>query len=114
MEVLMIRRHAAVFTIVQNEPIFLPLWLRYYREHFHMDDIFVLDHDCTCQTTIYPAQNVNRVPVHNGASFDHSWLLATVTAFQKFLFQSYEQVLFAEVDEIVLADPLVHGPAGLK
>ena len=45
-------RRAAVFTIVQNEPVFLPIWERYYQRHFDRDDIFVLDHDSTDPTTI--------------------------------------------------------------
>jgi hypothetical protein len=103
----MAKKLAAVFTIVQNEPTFLPIWSRYYRQHFRPEDVFVLDHDSTDLTTVATASTCNRVPVHNSASFEHQWLRLVVQNFQRFLLQSYEYVLFAEVDEIVLADPTV-------
>ena len=36
-------RTRAAFTIVQNEPDWLPVWLRYYSRHFDARDLFVLD-----------------------------------------------------------------------
>ena len=36
------RRRAAVFTIVRDEPVFLPIWLRYYGATFAPEDTFVL------------------------------------------------------------------------
>ena len=38
------RRPAAVFTIVREEAVFLPIWLRYYTAHFAPEDIYVLHH----------------------------------------------------------------------
>ena len=38
------------------------------------------------------------------ASFDHEWLRDTVQTFQRFLLQSYECVLFVEVDEFVYSN----------
>ena len=38
------RRAAAVFTIVREEAVFLPIWLRYYAAHFAPEDIYVLHH----------------------------------------------------------------------
>jgi hypothetical protein len=106
-------RRAAVFTIVQNEPVFLPIWDRYYRRHFDADDMFVLDHDSTDPATLAVAGSVHRIPVHRSASFDHTWLKTTVVRFQQLLLQSYDLVLFTEVDEIVAADP-AHFAGGLR
>jgi hypothetical protein len=98
---------SAAFTIVQNEPTFLPLWLRYYTRHFAPHDVYVLDHDGNDGS----AQEARRrfgiqlVPVHRHRSFDHHWLCQTVCRFQAFLLQSYRTVLFAEIDEFVVADP---------
>jgi len=106
-------RERAVFTIVQNEPVFLPLWLTYYRRHFEAADIYVLDHDSTDGSTAGLDGWCHVVPVHRGKSFDHQWLRGTVQAFQQFLLQSYRAVLFAEADELVVADPTRHhGLAG--
>jgi hypothetical protein len=102
-----------VFTIVQNEPVFLPIWERYYRRYFDPDDLFVLDHDSQDATTLAVARRSHRVPIHRHASFDHEWLRGVVHEFQQFLLRSYELVLFVEVDEIVATDP-AHVPGGLR
>jgi len=94
-----------LFTIVQDEPAFLPVWSGYYLRHFAPEDVFVLDHDSTDPTTLQVAGRLNRVPVHRHESFDHDWLRETVARFQSFLLSSYEVVLFAEVDEIVAPRP---------
>jgi hypothetical protein len=109
------KRNRAVFTICQNEPVFLKLWLRYYLKHFPRTDIFILDHNSTDGSvwTAWREFRCNVVQVHREASFDHEWLRDTVQSFQRFLLQSYENVLFTEIDEFVVADPLSY-PQGLK
>ena len=95
----------AAFTIVQNEPVFLPLWLDYYSRYFEKDDLYVLDHNSDDGSTAGVATRCQLVRVHREKSFDHHWLRDTVAAFQSFLLHSYARVLFTEVDEFVLADP---------
>jgi hypothetical protein len=101
-----------VFTIVQNEPRFLPMWLGYYRRHFDPSDIYVLDHDSTDGSTDGLGEVCNVISVHRDKSFDHMWLKGTVEDFQSFLLRSYETVLFAEADEFVVADPSRYGGLG--
>lgn len=96
----------AIFTIVQNEPVWLPIWVDHYRKHVDPRDLWVLDHDSTGEgaKTLERLRlefGLNVVPVHRRASFDAAWLLETVQRFQRFLLQSYRAVLFAEADEIV-------------
>jgi hypothetical protein len=98
-------RPRAAFTIVQNEGVMLPLWLDYYGRHFAADDLYVLDHDSTDASTAGLDGRCHVVPVHRKATFDHHWLKSTGEAFQAFLLRSYDTVLFADVDEFVLADP---------
>ena len=98
-------RPRAAFTVVHNEPVMLPLWLDYYGRHFDADDLYVLDHDSTDGSTADLDGRCHVVPVHREAAFDHHWLKLTVEQFQAFLLRSYDAVLFAEVDELVLADP---------
>lgn len=92
---------AAVFTIVFNESLFLPIWLKYYSWHFDMKDILVLDHESDDGSTEGLDCNVQRVVDEKGRRFDHRWLARTVIAKQKELLARYETVLFTEVDEIV-------------
>jgi hypothetical protein len=98
-------RPRAAFTIVQNESVFLPLWLEYYSRYFAPGDLYVLDHDSDDGSTAGLFARCNVLQVHRDRSFDHAWLNATVTAFQTFLLRSYERVLFVEADEFVVADP---------
>src|SRR5436309_7758734 len=100
-------RSRAAFTIVQNEPVFLPLWLRYYTRYFLPEDVYVLDHDGSDGSADAAGRRfgVNVLQVHRDRSFDHRWLCETVAAFQAFLLRSYQCVLFAEADELIVADP---------
>lgn len=109
----MSKKRMAVFTIAQDEPVFLPIWSRFYRRYFAPDDIFVLDHGSQDLATVAAAHSCIRVPVHNTESFSHRWLREVVQDFQRFLLQSYEAVLFAEADEIVFPDPCVY-PGGMS
>ena len=99
-------RPRAAFTIVQNELVMLPIWLDYYGRYFDPDDLYVIDHDSDDGSTSGLDGRCHVVPVHRGGSFAHHWLRTTVEAFQALLLQSYDTVLFAEVDELVVADPL--------
>lgn len=102
------RRPLAVFTIVQEEPEFFHRWLDHYcRQVKDPGDIYVLDHVSTTGwtatlKTLQRGRSFNLLQVHNTASFDHAWLADTVSQFQSFLLQSYDAVLFVEVDEIVV------------
>ena len=101
-------RARAAFTIAHDEPVMLPLWLRYYGRFFAPDDLFVLAHDTGDGSTDGLGGLCNVVPVHREAAFDHRWLRTVVEDFQAFLLRSYDAVLFTEVDEFVVADPSRH------
>jgi hypothetical protein len=100
----------AIFTIVQNEPVWLPIWVDYYRTQIGASDLFVLNHDSTGEgadvlSELLAKFGINVIPVHRRVSFDHRWLAHTVQLFQRFLLNSYRAVLFIEVDEIVATTP---------
>jgi hypothetical protein len=105
-------RHA-VFTIVQDEPFFFPLWCRYYRDHYSARHMYVLYHPLPDEETSQPAwlhtplalTNINLVRIFRDESFDHKWLREQVERFAAFLLGSYDTVTFTEVDEIVATDP---------
>lgn len=104
----------AVFTIIQNEDFFLEIWLNYYKKFFPVEHIYILNHSSTTESClkllkIAKDSGVNVVPVYRDLSFDHSWLRTTVEKFQTFLFQSYDYVVFTEIDEIITPNPALYG-----
>jgi len=100
----MLKRKAAVFTIVKNEAFFLPIWLKHYQKYFDNSDIYVLNHESTDGSIT--GLDVNVINVFNPVTFDHMWLLKTVQDMQRDLLEKYECVLFAESDEIIYSTDL--------
>ena len=104
------KRDRCVFTIMNNEYEFFPIWLNYYSKYFDAQDIYVLDHNSTGEFFDNIQQQAregkfNLQRVYNYALFDHDWLRQTVTDYQAFLVNSYKSVLFIEIDEIVATHP---------
>lgn len=110
-----------VFTIIQHEPVFFPIWYAHYSKHFRPSEIHVLHHrlpppksesqdrrksSWESYLSVHHAEyGYNIVDVVNDLSFDHEWLRATVGAEQRRLLELNPWVLFAEVDEIVAPHP---------
>jgi hypothetical protein len=104
------KRERCVFTIMNNEYDFFPIWLNYYSKFFDPQDIYVLDHNSEGEFFEQVQQlsregKFNLQRVYNYALFDHAWLQSTVCDFQRFLLNSYNSTLFIEIDEIVATDP---------
>lgn len=95
-------RRRAVVTMVRDEPVFLPIWLRYYSRYFRADDIHVLDHGSTDGSTM--RNGFVRVPVSH-ETVDMTWMKETIESYQVELFDRYDTVLVTDVDEIVAPDP---------
>lgn len=105
------KRRAAVFTVSRDEPVFLPIWLNYQLKNYDAEDIYVLDHDSSPTPTL-PA-GVVRIPIHHSCYGDHNWQGTMTQRFQHFLLDSYDCVLYSDVDEIVFPCPLKY-PGGLR
>lgn len=92
----------AVMTIVRNENVFLPIWLRYYGQFFSAHDIYVIDHQSNDGST--EGDGFVRIPVSH-PEFGVGWQLEVIQRYQHTLVGRYDVVLYAEVDEIVAPDP---------
>lgn len=101
------KRKAAVFTLVKNEGTFLPLWLRYYRQFFEDQDIYVLDHQSTDGST--DNLGVSTTLVENDTVFDVDWLRHLASDAKNSLLERYDIVIYAEADEFVAAPKLAGG-----
>ena len=107
----------AVLTIVRDEQELLPLWLRYYRRHVNLRDLYVLDHLTTDNST-HPAKlpaNVNYKVLYG-----NTWAMPVVfrswqiNKFQDRLLRfGYPCVIFSDTDELIVPNPLRY-PRGLR
>ncbi len=88
--------------MVHNEPVFLPIWLRYYSRFFAPEDIYLLDNDSTDGST--DGSGFVRIPVHHDC-VDHTWMVRTIERLQHELLDSYDIVLVTDVDEIIAPTP---------
>jgi Glycosyl transferase family 2 len=92
----------ALVTMVHNEPVFLPIWLRYYSRFFRPDDIYVMDNDTTDGST--DRDGFVRIPVEHDR-VDHEWMVRQAEELQHDLLDRYDAVLVTDVDEIVAPVP---------
>lgn len=95
-------RRRAIITMVHNEPVFLPTWLRYYSRWFSPEDIYVLDNDSTDGST--ERDGFVRIPVEH-ETVDHTWMVRTIEELQHDLLGRYDVVVVADVDEIIAVAP---------
>lgn len=93
-------KNKAIFTIVRNEKIFLPIWLKYYKQFFENQDIYVLNDDSNDGST--ENLDVNVINLETGTIVLDVWRLKSVVCnFQKQLLEKYKVVFFAESDEFI-------------
>jgi hypothetical protein len=96
------RRTRAAITIVHDESVFLPIWLRYYSRFFAAEDIYVLDNG-SAEDVLARGGFVRLPVVHD--TVDHVWMVQTIERLQHQLIDRYDVVLVTDVDEIVAPDP---------
>ena len=98
----------AIITIVNNESVLFPIWLRYYARFFAADDIYVLDNESTDGSTV--RDGFVRIPVVRDG-LDNLWMVGQVQELQHELLDRYDLVVVTDVDEIVAPTP-AHGTLG--
>ena len=94
----------ALITMVHNEPVFLPIWLRYYSRFFDPRDIYVLDNETTDGSTA--GDGFVRIPVAQDR-VDHTWMVRTIEGLQHELLGRYDVVVVTDVDEIIAPTPVL-------
>ena len=97
-------RSRALVTIVSNENVFLPIWLRYYSRFFGPEDIYVLDNESTDE--VITQGGFVRIPVAHD-TVDHVWMVEALENLQHRLLDRYDMVLVTDVDEIVAPHPRI-------
>jgi hypothetical protein len=95
----------AVLTMARDEAVLLPKWLGYYGAQVGVENLYIVDDNSRDGGTDGLACNVLRVPEIRGGQFEvaRSRVLGGLA---DALLALYDAVLFVDVDEFVVADPL--------
>jgi Glycosyl transferase family 2 len=94
----------ACVTMVYNEQIFLPSWLAYYGAQTGLQHCYVVDHGSTDGSTA-DLGDANRIFVPR-SPFDDAKRADFISGLCSSLLQYYDFVIYSDVDEIIVADPL--------
>jgi hypothetical protein len=100
------KRKCAIFVMVKNENVFLPIWLKYYSRYIDGKDIYVFDHrsvDGSVERCLKD-YTFNVIRLNYPLSFDHLWFKFVANTVQKKLLSHYEYVIFTDIDEIIVPD----------
>ena len=92
----------AIFTMVYNEAIFLPMWLSHYGDQFGRENLFVVDVGTTDRSTDGLDVNIVKVP---RSLLDEERRTSFVRHFHASLLSYYDVVIFCDTDEFFVADP---------
>lgn len=92
----------AAVTMVYNEAVFLPVWLRHYAQAVGMERCYVIDHGSDDGSTESLPCNRIRIP---RSPQDDARRTRALNAFCAGLLEWYDTVLYCDVDEILIADP---------
>jgi len=96
----------AIFSMMRNEVVFMPMWLDYYGRFF--DNIYILHHYTDKKpdlSDLHEKYKFREIPLKHINKHDTKWLNKTIMDQQKKLLKKYDVVLFAEADEFIIVDP---------
>ena len=96
----------AAVTMVYNEPDYIDIWCRHYARQVGADNCYVIDHGSDDGTTDGLGEvNVTRLA---RSPFDDTARAELVSDFCRDLLKTYDVVVHADVDELLVADPRYH------
>ncbi|MDR6181781.1 glycosyltransferase family 2 protein [Asaia bogorensis] len=96
----------AAVTMVYNEPVFLPVWLRHYGTMVGPQCCYVIDHGSDDGSTT--SIGANRLKIPRSAQ-DDARRARAIGAICAGLLEWYDAVLYCDVDEMIVADPACFG-----
>lgn len=98
------RPRVAAITMVRDEAIMLPRWVRYYGDQLGHDNLTVIDHASTDGSTSGLDCRVVPAPDLTGRPFERA-RMRIVSRMARELLQRYDAVIFTDCDEFLIADP---------
>ena len=95
----------AAFTMARNEDTFLPIWVRHYGDALGRAHLFVID-DNSSDGSTEGLGEVNLIRLEP-APFDEEKRALTVSLMLHELLKFYDVVIFSDVDELLVVEPLL-------
>jgi hypothetical protein len=95
----------AAVTMVYNESVFLPVWLRHYGRQVGLENCIVIDHGSDDGSTASLGA-AGRVPLPRSA-YDPSRQSRFNSQFCSSLLEYYDYVIYSDVDELLVVDPRI-------
>jgi hypothetical protein len=96
----------AIFTLQRDEFFHLPLWLKYYGQHFDHQDMFILDHESqdpeVCRVLREDCTDMNVYSVFNEQVYNIDWYVETINHYKDILLTKYEYVMYVDCDDWVI------------
>ncbi len=95
-----------MITMVYNEKAFLPIWASYYGRHFGTENLFVIDDASTDGST--EGLGAARIIRIEREPIDQDLRAVRMSLFHEALLAYYDAVIFTDVDEFLVVDPLLN------
>ena len=95
----------AALTMAYNEPVWAPVWARYYAGQLGAEHCLLLDHGSDDGSTGNLPIPVRRLP---RSAVSEDWRGEVIEAEVRRLLQTYDAVICTDADELLLADPAHH------
>ena len=97
----------AVLTVARDEADMLPRWVRYYGDQVGVENLIVFDDNSVDGGTDDLPCTVHRIPGFPPGKFEGA-RMRLVSGVAQGLLQTYDVVVFTDVDEFIVADPARH------
>lgn len=96
----------ALMTTAQDEPIFGPLFIEYYRKWFDSKDIYVLDHYLDGKSKNQSIKDeCNLVPWDYPVTFDEGARYDRINLLHIDLISKYNTIVHCDIDEFIVPNP---------
>lgn len=93
----------AIVTMVYNEKVNLPIWIRYYREAVPSATLFVIDH-CSDDRSTEHLPGVNKLPLPR-KEVDEWSRTRLINQLQLAFLEFYDFFVYTDCDELIVPDP---------
>jgi hypothetical protein len=99
----------AAITMTFNETTFLPIWLHYYASQLGYENLYIIDHRSN-DTSIWNARKKGALNIirMEKEELDEEERAIHISLYHERLLKDYHAVIYTDVDEIIIPDPLTH------